>query len=60
MIEALAGRRLSMINQIGPSPLLGELLALGPGDQVEIYRNTSEDRPDWVGFDGVWIGFGIV
>ena len=43
MIEALAERRLSMINQSGPSPLPGELLALHPGDQVEIDRRTTKD-----------------
>ena len=49
MIESLAERRLSMINKSGPSPLPGELLALRPGDQVEIYRKTTKDRPYWVG-----------
>ena len=49
MVEALAERRLSMTNSTGPSPLPGELLSLGPGDQVEIYRRTTKDRPAWVG-----------
>ena len=49
MVEALAERRLSMINQAGPAPLPGELLSLGAGDQVEIYRRTTKDRPAWVG-----------
>ena len=49
MVEALAERRLSMINQAGPAPLPGEFLSLGPGDQVEIYRRTTKDRPAWVG-----------
>ena len=35
MIETLVERRLSLINQSGPAPLPGELLALRPGDQVE-------------------------
>ena len=38
-----------MTNQVGPAPLPGELLFLGPGDQVEIYRRTTKDRPAWVG-----------
>ena len=38
-----------MINQSGPSPLPAELLALRPGDQVGIYRQTTKDRPAWVG-----------
>ena len=33
----------------GPAPLSGELLALRPGSQVEIFRHTSKDRPAWVG-----------
>ena len=49
MIESLAERRLTMLNKSGPSPLLGELLALRPGDQVEIYRKTTHDMPYWVG-----------
>ena len=49
MIAALAERRLTMINKVGPPPLPGELLALRPGDQVEIYRKTTKDRPAWVG-----------
>ena len=49
MVVALAERRLRMINSSGPSPLPGELLSLGPGDQVEIYRRTTKDRPAWVG-----------
>ena len=49
MVETLAERRLSMINQQGPSPLPGELLALRSGDPVEIYRRTTKDRPAWVG-----------
>ena len=49
MVEALAERRLSMINQSGPTPLAGELLSLRPGDQVEIHRKTTKDRPSWVG-----------
>ena len=36
MIESLAERRLSLINQFGLAPLLGEILALRPGDQVEM------------------------
>ena len=38
-----------MINESGPAPLVGELLALRPGDQVEIFRSTTKDRPAWVG-----------
>ena len=49
MIEALVERRLSMINQSGPAPLPGELLSLGAGGQVEIFRRTTKDRPAWVG-----------
>ena len=49
MVETLAERRLSLINESGPAPLSGELLALRPGDQVELFRNTSKDRPAWVG-----------
>ena len=49
MVEALAERRLAMINQSGPTPLPGELMALRPGDQVEIYRRTTKGRPAWVG-----------
>ena len=49
MIEAMAERRLKMINQSGPAPLPGELLSLSAGDQVEIYRQTTKDRPSWVG-----------
>ena len=49
MVEALAERRLAMINQGGPAPLPGELLSLSAGDQVEIYRRTTKDRPSWVG-----------
>ena len=44
MIAAFAGRRLTMINNVGPSPLRGERLALRPGDNVEIYR--KEPRAD--------------
>ena len=51
MVEALAERRLSMINQSGPSPLPGELLSLRPGDQVEIYRRTTK-RPPSMGWPG--------
>ena len=43
MIEALVGRRLFMINQSGPAPLPGELLSLGTGYQVEIFRRTTKD-----------------
>ena len=49
MVETLAARRLSLINQAGPSPLPAELLSLCPGDQVEIHRATTKDRPAWVG-----------
>ena len=49
MIAALAERRRTMFNKVGPSPLLGERLALRPGDQVEIYRTTTKDRLAWVG-----------
>ena len=49
MIEALVERRLTMINQSGPTPLPGELLSLRPGDQVEIFRRTTKDRPSSVG-----------
>ena len=49
MVETLAARRLTMINESGPAPLPGELLALRPGDQVEIFRQTSKDRPSWIG-----------
>ena len=45
MVEALAEHRLSLINQSGPTPLPGELLALRLGDQVGIYRRTTKDRP---------------
>ena len=49
MVETLAERRLSLINQQGPAPLPGELMAVSPGGQVEIYRRTTKDRPAWVG-----------
>ncbi len=49
MVETLVERQLSMINESGPAPLAGELLALRPGDQVEIFRSTTKDRPAWVG-----------
>ena len=49
MIETLAERRLSLINQSGLAPLLGEILSLRPGDQVEVHRTTTKDRPSWVG-----------
>ena len=49
MVEALAERRLSLINRSGPTPLPGELLVLQPCDQVEVYRRTTKDRPAWVG-----------
>ena len=49
MLEAFAGRHCNMINHIGPSLLPGERLALGLGDQVELYRNTSKYRPAWIG-----------
>ena len=49
MVETLAARRLSLINRSGPAPLPGELLALQPGDQVEVYRRATKDRPAWVG-----------
>ena len=49
MIEALAERRLTMINQSNVAPIVGELLNLKIGDQVEIYRKTHKDRPGWVG-----------
>merc|ERR1711884_537346 len=49
MVETLAAHRLSLINESGPTPLPGELLALRPGDQVEIFRQTSKDRPSWIG-----------
>ena len=49
MVETLAERRLGLINGSGPAPLVGELLALRPGDQVEIFRQTNKDRPSWVG-----------
>ena len=49
MVEALVEHRLTMINQSGPAPLPGELLSLGAGGQVEIYRRTTKDRPSWVG-----------
>ena len=48
-VEALVERRLRMIKQSGSPPLLGELLSLRPGDQVEIYRRTTKDRSAWVG-----------
>ena len=38
MFEALAERRFSLIKRSGPAPVPGTLLALQPGDQVEVYR----------------------
>ena len=48
-VTAMADHRLKLANK-SKTPLAGEQLELSTGDQVEIYRKSSQkDRPGWVG-----------